>query len=206
MRKISLIKKKYDENPFADEAGFRVPVRRRSEVLETQAPTALISGDERIAVAEIRRITTVDSEPFVKVFTAELDRFFNLTPTALRITTILIQTLGKIRIGEGDQVYLSEKSITEAMEKTGIKPPTTATYYRALDELIRKGFIAPSTQTPLFYINPAIFFNGDRVRFVTEIRNKRTNKAETLEKRGQQALPFDPETGEITDQSTTEEK
>lgn len=200
--KISLIKQKYDENPFADEAGFRVPIRKKSEILETQAPTALVSGDERISVGEIRRITTVDSEPFVKVFTEELDRFFDLTPTALRITTILLQTLGKIRIGEGDQVYLSEKSISEAMEKAGIKPPTTATYYRALEELIRKGFIAPSTQTPLFYINPAIFFNGDRIRFVTEIRKKRVSKAEALEKRGQQALPFDHETGEIIHQPT----
>lgn len=204
MKKISLIKQKYDENPFADEAGFRVPIRKKSEILETQAPTALVSGNERISVGEIRRITTVDSEPFVKVFTEELDRFFDLTPTALRITTILIQTLGKIRIGDGDQVYLSEKSINEAMDKAGIKPPTTATYYRALDELIRKGFIAPSTQTPLFYINPAIFFNGDRIRFVTEIRKKRVSKAEALEKTGQQVLPFDPETGEIS--NTTEEE
>ena len=66
MKKISLIKQKYDENPFADEAGFRVPMRKKTEILETQAPTAIMSGTERLSVGEIRRITTVDSDPFVK--------------------------------------------------------------------------------------------------------------------------------------------
>ena len=183
MGKVSRIKQRYDENPFADSEGFKVPLRRKSEVIETRAATAITVGDEKLAVGEIRRITTVDSDPFVKLFTAELDRFFDLTPTALRITTILIQTLGRIRIGDGDQVYLTERSISDAMQEHGVKPPTTSTFYRSMDELIQKGFIAPSTQTPLYYINPAIFFNGDRVRFVTEIRKKKKKAVENSSQR-----------------------
>ena len=34
-----------------------------------------------------------------------------------------------------------------------------------------KGFIAESTNPNLYWINPALFFNGDRVRFVKEYRN-----------------------------------
>lgn len=189
--KVSLIKRRYAENPFVSEDGFRVPLKNRTEVIQTDAPAAITVGDEQISVAQIRRISVVDSDPFVKLFTAELTRFFDLSPTALRIVTVLIQDLGKIRLGQGDQVYLTEKSVSETLEGHGMKPPSGATYYRAMEELIEKGFIAPSTNPPLFFINPAIFFNGDRVRFVTEIRKKRTSKMEELEKSGQARLNLD---------------
>lgn len=189
--RVSLIKQRYAENPFATDDGFRVPIKNKSEIIQTDNPAAVVAGDEQIAIAQIRKITTVDSDPFVKLFTAELNKFFDLTPTALRIVTVLIQNIGKIRLGQGDQVYLTEKSLKETLESHGMKPPSSATYYRAMEELIEKGFIAPSTNPPLFFINPAIFFNGDRVRFVTELRRKRRSKFEQMEKRGQQALPLD---------------
>lgn len=188
--RVSLIKQRYAENPFVSEDGFRIPVRNKTEVIQTDGPAAVMVGDEQIAVAQIRKITTVDSEPFVKLFTTELNRFFDLTPTALRIVTILIQDIGKIRLGQGDQVYLTEKSLAETLEGHGMKPPSSATYYRAMEELIAKGFIAPTTNPPLFFINPAIFFNGDRIRFVTELRRKRVSKQDQLEAQGQQALPL----------------
>ena len=190
MKKPSLLKRRFDENPFASEEGFRVPVRMKSERIETQGPAAVTVGGEQISIAEIRSIRTVDSDPFVKLFTAELDRFFDLNPTTLRIVTVLIQNIGKLRIGDGDQVYITEKAIADALESNGMKPPSSASYYRSLEELIAKGFIAPSTNTPLFFINPAIFFNGDRVRFVTEIRRKKASRQEALEKAGQAALPL----------------
>lgn len=59
-----------------------------------------------------------------------------------------------------------------------------------MEELIGKGFVAPSTNAPLYFINPAIFFNGDRVRFVTEIRRKKLSAQERLEQAGQAALPL----------------
>jgi hypothetical protein len=210
-RSPSLLKQRYAENPFATAEGFRVPIRNKTEVIQTDAPAAITVGEERVAIAQIRRITTVDSDPFVKLFTAELNRFFDLTPGALRIVTILIKDIGNIRLGDGDQVYITEKSIAETMEANGIPAPSTATYYRAMEELISKGFVAPSTNAPLYFINPAIFFNGDRVRFVTEIRRKRLTAQEKLEAAGQKALPLDagpsdqtmlnldhdPETGEV---------
>jgi hypothetical protein len=125
----------------------------------------------------------------VKLFVAELNRFFDLTPTALRIVTVLLQDIGKLRLGDGDQVYLTERQIGETLEAYGMKKPSAASYYRALEELIGKGFIAPSERNALFFINPAIFFNGDRVRFVTEIRRKKkVSKQEQLEQEGQTTL------------------
>lgn len=204
--KVSLMKQRYEENPFASEDGFRIPMKNKSEVIQTDGPASITVGEEQIAVGQIRRIKTVDSDPFVKLFTAELDRFFDLTPTALRIVTVLIQDIGKIRLGQGDQVYLTEKSLGDTLKEHRLKPPSSASYYRAMDELISKGFVAPSTNHPLYFINPAIFFNGDRVRFVTEIRRRKATRAEQLEKAGQQRLElpspdtdvgYEHETGEV---------
>ena len=48
---ISLIKKKYAENPFANEDGFSVPIRKKTEVIQTEGPASVTVGDEKIAVA-----------------------------------------------------------------------------------------------------------------------------------------------------------
>jgi hypothetical protein len=199
MSSKSLIKQRHAENPFATPEGFRVPIRRKNEIIQTDGPASVTVGNEKIAVAQISRITAVDGEPFVKLFTAELNRFFDLSPTALRIVTVLIQDIGKIRLGDGDQVYITEKSISDTLTDHGLAAPSSATYYRAMEELILKGFVAPSTNPPLYFINPAIFFNGDRVRFVTEIRRKKLTAKEKLEEAGQGALQLDhdPDTGEV---------
>ena len=179
MKKPSLLKTRYAENPFINGDSFSVPLKKKAEVIQTEGPAAVTVGDERIAIAQIRRITTVDSDPFVKLFVAELDRFFDLSPSALRIVTVLIQSIGKLR------------AISDTLMQHGLPAPSSATYYRVIEELIAKGFIAPSENTHLFFFNPAIFFNGDRVRFVTEIRRKKVSAQERLERQGQAALPLD---------------
>ena len=119
---------------------------------------------------------------------------FRLKPNRIADRDGAHQGIGKIRVGDGDQVYITEKTISDTLKENGLTAPSSATYYRVIDELIAKGFIAPSTNTPLFFINPAIFFNGDRVRFVTEIRRKkRATAQERLEKEGQKALPLNPD-------------
>ena len=46
-------------------------------------------------------------------------------------------------------------------------------FYRGIKELVEKKIIAKSVDKIVFYINPAIFFNGDRARFVTEVIKKK---------------------------------
>ena len=191
MKKPSLLKTRYAENPFINEEVQRSAEEEKTEVIQTEGPAAVTVGEEKIAIAQIRRITTVDSDPFVKLFVAELNRFLTFSPSALRIVTVLIQGIGKLRVGDGDQVFINERAISDTLLQHGLPAPSSATYYRVIEELIAKGFIAPSENTHLFFFNPAIFFNGDRVRFVTEIRRKKVSAQEQLERQGQTALPLD---------------
>lgn len=190
-----ILRKKYDENPFmADPAKrFQVPTRSKFHKMDTAGPLAVVDSatGETTSVAEIRRVTTVDAERFVKLFVSHLNVFFELKPGTIKLMTALIDELSQARYMNGDTIYLNYKSIQKYFEKHNSKAPAKTTYMTALAELVEKGFVAPSTHMNLFYINPAIFFNGDRIRFVTEFRKEKETKQQKLEKEGQARLELE---------------
>ncbi|MUG78605.1 hypothetical protein [Commensalibacter melissae] len=47
-----------------------------------------------------------------------------------------------------------------------------ATLRRGLRELVKAKIIANTKKQGNFYINPNFIFNGDRVRFITDIKRK----------------------------------
>ena len=185
-----ILKKKYRENPFTAEGRFQVPVRNKSERIDTAGPLALVDTvtGEAQDVAEVRRVKMVDPERFVKIFVAHLHAFFELKPGTIKLMMAVMDELGKKINAHGDVIYLNHRQVVEYYERHDAKPLAKSTYLTALAELTEKGFIAPSEDANLYFINPAIFFNGDRIRLVTELRKRRT-KTEKLEQRGQERLP-----------------
>ena len=119
-------------------------------------------------VAEIVSVHRVDNEQFVKIFTSNLKQFFNLKPTTYRMVQVLLHQLGRAR--DRDTVYLNVSVAEQYFISTDQNPISKASYYNAMRELIQKGS-SQSTSPNLYWINPALFFNGDRVRFVKEYRN-----------------------------------
>ncbi|MCH8491299.1 MAG: hypothetical protein LAT81_15420 [Oceanicaulis sp.] len=177
------------------EGRFAIPMRHKSEVVDTAGPLQIVSSEtgETMDVAEIRKRKVVDTERFVKLFVGQLDAFFDLKPGTVKLMTALIDELSQARYMNGDTIYLNYNRVTEYFEKRNSKPPAKATFFSAMSEMTEKGFVAPSVDTNLWFVNPAIFFNGDRVRFVTELRRKRTTTAQRLEAAGQQILPLNHE-------------
>lgn len=189
-----LTKKRYKTNPFISEGGFSIPTRNKRETLQTMGPASVVVDGQQIDVAQVVRVKQVDSERFVKVFVSHLTGFYDLTATSMRLLTVLIQVVSDARYINADQIVLTEAIARETMKEHGQKPLSSASYYRAVNELIACGFIAPTETPPLFFINPAVLFNGDRVRFVTELRRDRATAAErerqALEAAGQKQLPL----------------
>ena len=75
----------------------------------------------------------------------------------------------------GEEIYLNFETAKEEAEKYE-SAISKAVYYRGLKELLEKKMIAKSVKRYIFYINPAIIFNGDRARFVKEIKIKEEEK------------------------------
>lgn len=209
LARAGLIKVRYEENPFLREGGFTIPTRNKRETLQTMGPAAVHVDGQIVDVAQVVRVRRVDSDKFVKLFVGHLSAFYDLTQTSIRLLTVLIQVVSEVRYMNNDRIVLTEAIARKTMKEHGQKPLSSASYYRAVNELIAAGFIAPTTTPPLYFINPAVLFNGDRMRFVTELRRERTRSSEReqLEKAGQAQLPFDPETGEIiTSSDSTKEE
>lgn len=196
----NLLSRKYEDNPFVD-GSFRVPVKQSSEILETTGPLTVSDGSETINVAQIRQRKLVDAERFVKVYVAHLNAFFDLKPGTIRVLSVVLECMTENQFIGSGRFYLNYNTCSKFFESFGSKPVSKPTFYSALNEMIANGMIAPSTDPNLFFVNPAVFFTGDRIRFVTELRRKKMSKQEKLELDGQTALKLDhdPETGEVNE-------
>ena len=154
-------------NPFM--ATLTIPMGDRRFAIDGEADLKVVDTTTGVieGSAEIVRRVPVDRERFTKVFSAQLGLFFGLSQAGIRLLAALWIEVSK-RPGE-DRVYMTPKTAERHAERAG-HTLSRATYFRGRSNLIEVGFIAPSTDQHVYWINPAVFFNGDRVRFVTEIR------------------------------------
>lgn len=185
----------FEENPFLDGVGYNQ--KRRTEIIY-DGRQAVIQSDtgevleDHLAVARVKH---VDADQFVKVYLANLHLFFDLGKPAQRVAEFVLNQIGHRAVGRGE-VLLTFGDYEKYFK--GRQGGTRTTWQRGLAELAGKNLIAKSTTSNVWWINPAVAFNGDRARFITEIRRKKGGKpsAAALEKAGQGRLFYAPD-GEL---------
>jgi hypothetical protein len=147
--------------------------------------TGVISG-----IATIHTIEEKDDEEFVKVFAAGVKAIYDLSRTASRVfqAVLEIYQAEPMNGGFADSVYLAWFDGGLSGRKIDMSDDT---FTRGLKELLSKGFISPR-QPNLFWVNPSLFFKGNRVMFLKEYRRKSTSPDENghtkLEESGQARL------------------
>lgn len=157
---------RYDHNPFLDGvvASFgdkSVKVAMKLNLAEIETSTGSIT---RIP-GEIHKLVSADSASFVKLYSAQLDSFFELTGPARQVVKYLI-----FLHQQDPNNHLIGLHRAFALEQDYNIPYST--WFAGINTLLDKKFIAASKVTSVYFLNPAIFFNGDRTRFVTEIRKQ----------------------------------
>ena len=162
----------YKMNPFVFEKELKIETKTRN--LTVRKGTELVSKDNsdesESYLTNIIQRKEVDKEEFIKLFTSQIKVYFDLTKTAYKIFLIVLSLYQK-EIGK-DYVLLTCKK-AQNIAKTLDFELSSPIFYRGIKELIEKKIIAKSVDKIVFYINPAIFFNGDRARFVTEVIKKK---------------------------------
>lgn len=158
---------KHKSNPFMSDVTYKRGVRRTV----VKGGKAII--DEKTGevegVAEIVQQVDVDAERFVKLYTSDLKTFFSLSLTAQRFLRVVLEQVQNTP--QSDRITLSVPLVVDYFERHKEKPPARQTIYNAVQEMVLKGFLARSElYTDQYFINPSIFFNGDRVRLVKEYR------------------------------------
>ncbi|WP_175744496.1 hypothetical protein [Burkholderia multivorans] len=140
------------------------------------------------AATVIRNIEEKDDAEFVKVFAAGVSASYDLSRTGQRVFQAVLDEYQRTPMqgGFADAVYLSWFGEGLSGRDVGMSEKT---FQRGLRELLGKAFLAPKSPN-VYWVNPALFFKGDRVMFIREYRRRsaRLSTQEALEGQGQQRL------------------
>lgn len=177
-----------DVNPLV--RNHEIKVRQRHVRTGLKRDLTDSSTGEVTAVATIHTIEDKDDAEFVKVFGAGIKAIYDLTRTATRVfqTVLEVYQAEPMSKGFADSVYLAWFDGGLSGRDVGMSDDT---FQRGMKELLTKGFLSPRGPN-VFWVNPSLFFKGDRVLFLREYRRKvgseDQRKRDELERRGQQLL------------------
>jgi hypothetical protein len=170
---------KHSENPFlnTDEISFknkqvRISVTGKDQNILINQETGETNATHVIAYKK------VDDGEFVKVFTANIALTFGLSSAGQKVFNMLLHVVQKTAIGR-DKIYLNDLTRSEFSQDFKVKL-SNPTFYRGLAELITSKIIARSVDVNIYFINPHLVFNGDRIAFTQSY--ERVKKEKTLKK------------------------
>lgn len=170
---------RYESNPFIED--MVIPKRGKFVKLSRlgRDNNVLVNNEtgEHLGT-HITTIRQVDSEQFVKLFTANIALTFDLTSAGIKALNVLVWEVQRSSLGK-DAVYLDTITMDKFLESNNLKL-SRATFTRGLKELEENKIIARAIRQGDFFINPNFIFNGDRIAFTTLIeRNKKTETRDT---------------------------
>jgi hypothetical protein len=149
-----------------------------------------IATGEVTGVTAHHQVEEKDDAEFVKVFAAGIKGIYDLTKTASRVFQVVLDQYQKEPMSKGfaDSIYLAWFDGGLSGQDVGM---SESTFNRGLRELVDKSFLYPRSPS-VFWVNPSMFFKGDRVLFVKEYRRRKSSQDEldraSLESKGQQRL------------------
>ena len=155
----------YPENPFWQKTEIKIGTK----MIRVAGGMHISDEGESVTHSSVHIIKEVDENEFLKVYTKNIRAIFDLKPTAQRVLQYLMAELQKTP--NADAIYLAWVGAEEYFSEHNLGV-SRASFQRALKELLEKGFIAESTKPNMFWFNPNLFFNGDRMTFVHEYRRK----------------------------------
>lgn len=162
---------KYSENPFLDGTPVtRIVGRRKRYAIATRSDNSLIDRTGQvIGGVEHTIVKVVDDTQFVKVFADGISGIYDLNRSGSKVFRFLFDTVQKNK--NIDKIYLYFMDAQE--EPWSI---SKAVFFKGMAELLSKNFIARSSNPNMFFLNPAMIWNGDRYRFVQEYQRESTYK------------------------------
>lgn len=167
---------KCTENPFLKLKDGIIKIdQERRQILAGTTKNILVNSETGATegITLLARYKEVDTTQFVKLFINQVSLFYDLSKAGIRVFSYVLQCM---QINK-DEIHIN---IPKLMESCGYKTKVQA--YKGLAELVKSQIIAQTIESNIWYINPHVVFNGDRVMFITEYRKKeRSNKQLSLE-------------------------
>ena len=165
--------KEYGENPFLEQAisDIKVSTKRRTIKPKKQGADTtllLVNGlGEAYAEASFIRQEEVDEKEFTKLFKEGVARISGLSARGSKVWGYVCDQL---KPGSTNIHFM----FTQALAHTGYK--TRANVVSGLAELLEGEILARSQEPSLYFINPTIMFNGNRLTFAKTYVKKQIEK------------------------------
>ena len=165
----------YNENPFLKD--LNIPIVPKSNMYVSKDKNIVNINTEEVEDEDDVLLRTgkrryVDGEQFVKIFVKEMETIFDLSKASQKVFAYM---LSKVRYDD-----LLILSIEECLEKTGYK--SKGPIFKSLAELIQKEFIAKTKNQFVYWINPKLFYKGDRLVVIREYCKANKDKLEAPKK------------------------
>ena len=167
----------FDKNPLLVTGSIEVKRRHvrtglRQELLDP-------ASGEVHGVATVHEIIEKDDAEFVKVFADGVKAAFGLSRTASRVFHLVLSQYQNEPMvgGYADSVYLAWFDGGLSGVSVGI---TDKTFQTGLRELLGKNFLSPRSPN-VFWVNPSLFFKGNRVLFIREYVRKQTTTTKLIQ-------------------------
>lgn len=169
-------------------SGFTMTTKKKR--VQTGGVRQLTDKHGEIHDAVIVEEEELDDLHFVKVFTSGIRAAFGLTLTGSKVFQAILAVYQKEPMTGGfvDSIYLHffDGGLS------GLKVELSdRTFRRGLHELLENGFIYPRGES-LYWVNPNLFFRGNRATFIKTYRRRVTSQdeaiRESLEARGQMRI------------------
>lgn len=176
------------ENPLIDPTTIKL----KNRVARTAAKERALFDPETgevSAVAAIHTVDVKDDEQFVKVFADGVKAAFGLNRTAARVFQAILQAYQKEKMAGGFSDCVTLYWFGDGLNGEAIGM-SEKTFQRGLKTLIENKFFAPKMPN-VYWVNPALFFKGNRVAFIREYRRKRSSDYAQIENSRTGQLPFD---------------
>lgn len=163
------------ENPFLKQAVEQVNqniVKKYKTATKTGEKAILQAVDpssgEIVGHTQFIRQIEVDEEQFAKLYLSNFSAFFDLKPQAIRVFGYILKQL----IPNKDEfIFLLE----DCQEYTGYKSATSIRI--GLTSLLENEIIARGKTDFLYFINPMVAFNGNRITFAkTYVKKQKKNQ------------------------------
>lgn len=185
------------ENPFLTQAIEQVNnsiVKKYKTASKTGEKAILKAYDQNgevVGHTQFIRQIEVDEEQFAKFYLSNFSAFFDLKPQAIKVFGYILTQL----IPNRDEfLFLTD----EALEFTKYKSSTSIRI--GLTSLLKNEIIARGRADNLYFINPMVAFNGNRITFAKTYVKKKKKK---IEDKNQTSIdfnkPIDPENSEKAD-------
>jgi hypothetical protein len=164
-------------NPWAGD--LSLSVRKGSKTVMMGKGKAIVDtetgelGQEMAAMAITR---VIDREEFIKIYEGGISNIFDLNkPSRDLFKAVLNVYLDQKMLG--DRVYLNLTVLEQCNYKR-----SKQTYIQALNVLVNKGFLAEvKNMGGWYWVNPNLFYKGDRMKIIQEFAVKGTEDGRKLE-------------------------